>query len=160
MEEKELAYFAGFIDGEGCIGTCPQRGYGKRAHNTTPRQQIRLSATNVNKGILEDLRNTFGGWVGSHGRAIGNRKESWRWNIDSKRACEAIELLLPHLRIKKRQAMLCIELQETYVEASIERTYSFVNGKHRFLNNCVKPEVQDKRKAIITELTLLNKRGI
>ena len=160
MNELNLIYFAGFIDGEGCISTFSFKAYGKRAHNTRSRQLISLSATNVNRQVLDDLQSTFGGYVCLHSFPIGNRKECWRWYIRSKKASEAIKALLPYLRIKRKQAELCLEYQDTLVESSIIRQGTTApNSPHRFVDNIVKPEILAKRNLIVNELRLLNKRG-
>lgn len=104
MEEKELAYIAGFFDGEGCI--------------TTNKQYILINASNAYREPLEFIEKVFGGYVSEYQPKNKRYKKSYRWIAQGKSALIVLEFLLPYLIVKKERAVLAIESALT---SSIER---------------------------------------
>lgn len=155
IENTILAYLAGFIDGEGCIGLIKTRGYGKRAENTTPYYLVNISATNCIKAPLELLMECFGGGVYMHHRPSAKDKDCWRWTIRAKKAVMAIKDLYPYLRVKKPQAEQCLKFAATINNNSLCRTIK----KGRLAGTRVKSSVMQKRELIAEQLSILNKQG-
>src|SRR5258706_16136379 len=94
----ELAWMAGFIDGEGTIGVS-YRTDAKRQRNW----YIYLSVCQVKTGVLEPFARRFGGKVYTaktylNGSAYGTHE---RWQVYGERALTAIAALLPFLRVKR-----------------------------------------------------------
>lgn len=127
MNEVELAYIAGIMDGEGCIGIHQQRMYSQclihksklrawqsRHHENdavyTYRSNIAIS--NTNKAVLEYIKGLMGGTVCSIIHNHPKWRDSWEWRASTKQACSIIKLLLPYLRIKRKQAELLIKYQQ------------------------------------------------
>lgn len=103
--ETELAWAAGFFDGEGC--SCVQkRAGGKRAG-------ISLQISQNNTENLERFLAAVGqgGIRGPHISKTSNSKPSWRWGCYSKSGTHAVmKQLWPYLGIhKKKQYLLARE---------------------------------------------------
>ena len=108
LEEISLDYLAGMVDADGCISvgkTKPSKGA------LNPSYITRLSVTNTNQQLLQDLKEQFGGNVYKVTKGTSKWKPLGEWVIASSKACFLLELLLPRLRIKRRQAFVCLELQ-------------------------------------------------
>lgn len=91
----DIAWAAGFIDGEGCFSLFPAKGKG--CHPTTC--QPGLSVAQARREPLDHLAELFGGSV------VTNGSKAWQWQIQSgERLREIIPLLLPHLILKKDEA--------------------------------------------------------
>ena len=84
------------MDGEGSIGFTRSRSA----------MVPRVSITNTNLDLLNDLKNTFGG----HISRLTGRKSGWKqayaWVINNSKAVEFAEKLEPWLRIKQEQVWL------------------------------------------------------
>lgn len=99
----DIAYIAGFFDGEGCIRI-------KRASQGGNSYYIWLAITNSNKPILEFVMGIFGGNVRQAERTIN--KVVYHYLITSSEAIDMLKILLAFLREKKRQAELAIFFHE------------------------------------------------
>ena len=100
-----LAYWAGILDGEGCIYF---------TYNFSKRRNIchtlAINIANTFKSILDIGRIDFG--IGFVRKRKNRNEQKWQdvyeWDIKGRSACEFLELLLPYLVIKKEQAELAI----------------------------------------------------
>lgn len=101
---SDLAWAAGFIDGEGTISL-----YGRS--DRLREYRVTVTAVNTNRIALDRLRAMFGGTVHlMHKDTPGrNWKPSFYWAISYGKAAEAIKLLLPFLLLKRPQAELALE---------------------------------------------------
>ena len=99
--DLDIKYIAGFFDGDGCI----------HASNSG----LRAVLTNVNLEILERIRDQFEfGHIKSRTRE--NRQVLYQLVFWSREAKFFIEQMYPYLIIKKSQADLAFEFQNTYRE--------------------------------------------
>ena len=116
MEEKRtltteiLAYLAGIFDGEGWVHinkTSSPRSM-KLWERVTPNFALNCGITNSHKGVLEIFQKLFGG-------SIYDRTafRIYDYRIDRRMAAEMLNKLLPYLVIKKEQARIAVEFQET-----------------------------------------------
>jgi hypothetical protein len=89
-----LAYAAGFVDGEGCIGFT-------RCRNSV---YPRVLVTNTNIEILEEFKEKWGGDI----KPLSLRKENWKqgysWRISWSKAVDFLSQIEPYLKIKWPQA--------------------------------------------------------
>lgn len=91
----DIAWAAGFLDGEGCIRICRrQNGF----------YNLQVSIAQVVKAPLDDLQMIFGG-------SIRQQSGSWRWQIDSRQAAKLLEQVIPFLRVKREQAEIALQFQ-------------------------------------------------
>lgn len=93
-EEQRLAYTAGFIEADGCFHT---------------QNSVSLRITNKYVPILL----LFKSWWGGNVRSKGQPLNCYDWNLHSSKAEELTIRLLPYLNMKKREAELLIEYQQT-----------------------------------------------
>jgi len=103
--DKIISYLAGLFDGEGSFSIQVHiRSYGfenKFYVNIGPKMTMSLRDGHE---VLELLQQTFGGQIYKY------KDETWRWNLSKKQSIlNAVEELLPYLRIKKQIAEQFIE---------------------------------------------------
>lgn len=94
VPEAELAYIAGFFDGEGCISAVAERrGY----------VSVRLNISQKFDAPLLFIQSRFGGNIRLH------RESIWHWEAYGESALNMLRALLPYLILKRPQAALAIE---------------------------------------------------
>jgi len=97
IDDKKLAYIAGFIDGEGCIYS--NGGY------------LGVIVSNTVRAPLEFIEGEFGGSISIHIYAPPNkRKPIYNWKIFGRSAAIVLQFLLPYLIVKKEHALLGMQL--------------------------------------------------
>lgn len=107
---RDLLYAAGFFDGEGCIVLHIKRekdGYWHTVFCT--------NVSNINRGVLEWLRCTFGGNIYADNikqKKLGKRT-CWSWRLVGTGAERLLRYLLPYLRVKRRQAEIALIYRQT-----------------------------------------------
>lgn len=100
MSDTDLAWAAGFIDGEGCIGAYTN---GLRSYHV-----LSLAVSQKYRQPLERLVELFGGTI----RVKHNPKDVFEWRMGGDRAAGILAQLIPYLRTnKKGQAILAIQFQ-------------------------------------------------
>lgn len=119
---ENLAYIAGFFDGEGAIII------GRRGPKHYKSLQLTVTLTQTDRVILEWVNEQLGGVgrvrVKNHGRKtralvqnLGyNLKECYEVVWDSRAAESVLRALLPFLRVKKARAEIALQFRETFVE--------------------------------------------
>lgn len=109
MKETDKAYFAGIVDGEGCISVrkatsrnCTWiRGSLHICMSNKPVLEY-LASLAEEVGVLclcDDQRAKRNGW-----------KPMWHWVMSTQQAAKILKIVLPYLRVKRVQAELLIEL--------------------------------------------------
>jgi hypothetical protein len=89
----KLAYFAGLIDGEGCIGIY-SRG---KAQSRSPYLDVKMTCEKT----VRSLHEFFGvGSVGFRKSLMVNRKDQWAWKITGKKAQVIIRQIQPFMLTK------------------------------------------------------------
>lgn len=134
MNELELAWMAGFIDGEGCLTV--QRT--KHAYDQFAYFQPVVTVAQIHRHPLEDFARVFGRAV--HSQTKGNGRAYYYWTVYGTRAKEVLTALRPYLRVKQRQADLLLELM------------SIMGTQGRWMD----PAVYARRQAIWVEVRQLN----
>lgn len=99
--EIELAYLAGFFDGEGCITLSGPSRLWDGSRGGVGRSLV-LKVTNTDRASLEPWERWGGGIVAYRPR--GNRLPCWRWACRGQQAVDCLRELRPYLRVKARQA--------------------------------------------------------
>lgn len=97
-QPDELAYWAGFFDGEGCV---------QIEHTQTRPMVYRLSVSvgQTQRAVLVAMAERFGGSVRNEPRS-SRHKPAWRWQLSGPRAALFLGAVQPYLRVKARQAWL------------------------------------------------------
>ena len=110
MDERDLAYAAGLIDGEGWIGMRKKKGIRNKGRAYS--YAIGVSVGMANQELPEWLCSMFGGVVCKRLTKQANRHDSWHWQIEHGTALLALRSILPYLKLKRPQAELAIQFQE------------------------------------------------
>ena len=95
----DIAYIAGFFDGEGCIRI-------KKANQGGNSYYIWVAITNSNKEILDFIQDIFGGQVRKAEKTVN--KVIYHYLITSAEAIAMLKVILSFLREKHDQANLAI----------------------------------------------------
>lgn len=138
-KDTEIAYLAGIIDGEGSV-------YIQK--RITPAGSIsyfpRFQVVNTNQEVMTWIKNTFGGLLYSKPRMKHNAK--WKtqieWFTTRRLLDQLLPLIIPHLIIKKRHAVIMMQFRETF------KTNAGSVG--------VKPEIQEFRLECMLKIKQLN----
>jgi len=97
---ERLAYFAGYLDGEGCF-------------YSTPGGSVRIQVSNTFPYTLEQLKQRFGGSVRLRGKSNGGRAV-YEWVVYGKVAMEACALLAPYLHEKRDQCSTLVAIRGSH----------------------------------------------
>lgn len=141
-KKTDLAYVAGFVDGEGCI-CIPARHWKTKSSPG----YLRLLVVNTDRRPLVFIRKVMGGNIYSGGKARPRRKPCFRWQVDRVKAIEALQLLLPYFHAKKERAVLAMRFQKLQLSKGRKR---WARTPHSLV--CKLEVLRDRIK-------LLNKKG-
>ncbi len=114
MDVCILAYLAGAIDSDGCVSikrsTYHQR-IRRDAHNPVFSERIMLKQVTPDIPML--LKETFGGMCRFEEGGSKNSKPLYSYEAKDRLAANACQLMLPFLRVKRKQAELVLQLRES-----------------------------------------------
>lgn len=143
LNDLEIGYLAGLIDGEGTIGLVCTKRNGENNYNP------QVNITNTNLTLLDWCLATTGiGIISIHNIYLSNskRKDCYYWRLRNNEILEFLPIILPILIIKQRQAELVLEyFAKCQCEVSSRKILS--------------SEVFYLRRFIHEELKVLNHRG-
>ncbi len=108
MTSLELAYFAGFFDGEGCVNIW-------RARKTNS-YQVRVVISSTNKGIMEKFQGKFGGSISTIVSVQGNNKPFWIWKISGTDVTKFLVMIQPYSILKNEQIKIGLRLRKMIEE--------------------------------------------
>jgi len=101
MKDTDMAYIAGFFDGEGSIFVSKS----KKQYFLT------VSISNTNLLVLESIQRIIGGGISKSPDNRENSSQLFRLRLYCNEAKKFLERILSYLKIKKEQAKLAIEFQ-------------------------------------------------
>lgn len=126
MDTHVLAYLAGCMDSDGSFGI-KRSTYQMRVRGdaTQATYSERIDLRQVTTQVPYLLRETFGGYVLMEKPGTDNSKPGFAFHASDLNASKACELLLPYLRIKRRQAEILLELRATKDSKYWQHSYWF-----------------------------------
>lgn len=133
VTSEDLAYIAGFFDGEGCIIISMGKDYNR----------IETTVCNTKDITLYWLQSIFGGCVSKRISKNPKRKDVYVWATVSRVAGRFLSIIQPYLKLKYEQAELALEFQ---------RSQGRPNGKYT-------PEKVEYRGFLFDRLKELNSKG-
>ncbi len=144
LKNVELAYIAGLIDGEGCIGiySYPDGRGVSRLHI------LDVVITNNNPACYQFLKERFGGAVHERKYKAEFVNSNYQWRLRGIKAKDFLELIEPYLILKKQQAQLAIEF-------ILEKKKYSVQGGSKF-GHPLKIEEIEKREGYYLKMRQLN----
>ena len=111
----QLAWAAGFIDGDGFI-TIQNRNQEVNGKRYTG-YYIRLGCCQATEVPLKELQRLFGGTIriknSGPNKENYNRKTQYIWCLSTQQACDVIQQIFPYLIHKKEVAKVALEFQTT-----------------------------------------------
>jgi len=105
---EHLAYAAGIIDGEGCIGAYNVR---QATSTKSPYAQVTIRVAMTSPLALKRLQSLFGGTLRAKKR-INVKRMVFDWCVRNRHAEAALRQLLPYLCEKREQAEVALALAE------------------------------------------------
>ena len=148
---EELAYIAGFIDGEGClhIGKC------RRTHpHKTTEYHAKILITNTCPDVLVWIQSLFGGYLHKTVDRGTGRRDCYNLHLSRAAAEELIDQVYPYLRMKAGQAN-CLRLFWALRKKFAYPKHPGVNGSRPSSK-----EYLDLQEACYRQNKALNKRGV
>ena len=133
---NERNYYAGLTDAEGSLSIHYVR---KRR---TYRAMVQIAMTESQSIAIRELHVKIGGCL-SPRKGKGNRRNSVNWACVGIQAARFLETILPHMRIKNRQAEIILEFQ---------RFRNSVRYEHKISGN-----TRAKYEALFQEIAILNR---
>lgn len=107
MSPIDIAYAAGFFDGEGYIGICGSASNGSLC--------LQIEVTQVDPRPLQFMASKFGGVVKhrvwAQYKSKRNSRPSFVWRLHAKTAINFLQQIYPYLIHKKDQADLAFQFQ-------------------------------------------------
>lgn len=125
----EIAWAAGFFDGEGYISVQ------ERSSNQYVGYYLRIGVNHVAPEPLEELHRLFGGTIKTDkSLPKGNRKQRSRWCASTKKAAEILKQMLPYMKNKQKVAALALDFQETIGSHGLKVSEE-INNKRAWFKN-------------------------
>jgi hypothetical protein len=121
MLETDIAYVAGIVDGEGCIRIKKMRAL-KCQGRKTPAYHATIKIKMVDQGVVDFVASVLDGRVTCERNSLKSGRPFFACHISDKKAENAIRLILPFLRAKRRQAEKVLELRELQKGGAKHRT--------------------------------------
>ena len=119
MKKIDLAYIAGIVDGEGYVGIKKAT---VRKDCQTPGYHARVQIRMVDEEAIQFIASALGGWYYPEKPHSEKGKPLFCYQASDKKAEEVLKILLPYLRIKKRQALNVLELRNLQSQGCQHRT--------------------------------------
>lgn len=102
MEQYELGWTVGFLEGEGWFGSHK----GRKRRDGTQRHTPRISCGNTDLAALERLQRNFGGYIYEMKPHVSRKKQAWIWHLSSAEQVLAAMNLMRPLLSERRQAQI------------------------------------------------------
>jgi hypothetical protein len=109
IDDVDLAYIAGFFDGEGSITI--HHNAGKSPRGLSPNHTLQVSVANTDPRVIVWLRDCFGGRTVMRPSKVAKWRHVLQWIVRSNAAAEFLKAILPFLRMKREQAEIAIIFQ-------------------------------------------------
>lgn len=106
INNTDLAWAAGFFDGEGCVLIRNQKTRTQKLHTC-----LRIAVVQVNPTPINKFKEFFGGHISYEKAKREGWHAGWRWEQDAKLAGNTLQQLLPYLKVKKDVVELALEFQ-------------------------------------------------
>lgn len=150
ITKTELAYAAGFFDGEGSIGIAfTKNTNGKRYH------RLMISIVQTDPRPLLWIKARFGGYMGTGKMHNLGRKLAYTWQSNSQVAEDFLRTIRPYLIVKAEQADIALAFRETKRNTRA----GMVHGRKGQSKDPVTPALEAEREVLRNRLMVLTRRG-
>jgi hypothetical protein len=111
VPDTVLAYFAGIVDGEGCVAVRSTKYKKRRTGEIVEFYHLEVVITNSNRALLDRIASYFGGHIHTRKKGKKHWKQVWSWHLGYRAGEQFLMRILPYLEIKKREAEISIACQ-------------------------------------------------
>jgi len=111
MTESDLAYCAGVVDSDGTIGIKRSTYAMRHGNGGGPTFSERVCVKQVEPQAVDLLHSLFGGYRFKTKGSAERGRDLEGWQVTDQKAAAMLRAVLPHLRIKRRQAENCLALR-------------------------------------------------
>ena len=155
MDQLDLAYIAGLMDGESYIGIKKSKAY-DCTKRRTPGYHARIQIRMVDEPAIKFIAETLGGWYYKEKPHSHKGRLLYCYQASEKRAQEIIKVLLPFLKVKQRPAQIVLELRELQSNGKKHRTKVTEYRNHK----CFSDEYVAQCEALYLRCKELNRVGV
>ena len=112
MTDRELAYLAGILDGEGCLTVLKRKS--KHSAGSIPNYAVNVIVCMTSESVTSWLKDKVpGSWVSVTAGGSNKRgRDVYRWVIPGIKAVELVKAVAPYLVEKQQQAELIVKMGE------------------------------------------------
>lgn len=158
LSEKESAYLAGIIDGEGSIKICGKNN-----------RSVRVTVANTDLQLIDWLRE-IGGTIILNKRPTETAKQAYIWNVSSWRTCHSILIqTIPFMIIKRNLASGALQLLTQWLSGPKHEKKRYCKHGHTFISEntsidqdgaqrCKQCVRESTRKSRAKNISLINNR--
>lgn len=107
LDAPTLAYFAGVMDGEGCVSI--RRTKARPSVGLSTRYSVSVIVGNTNRELIARLASAFDAGSITYRYATRRKRACYLWALSSGPARAVLEALLPYLVVKKAQAEVVLD---------------------------------------------------
>lgn len=108
MSRLSPEYVAGLFDGEGSVTSTMNR--------KTGQIQVRACVAMTDEHIIRLLHIAFGGYFGKQKKYAEHHKDTYAWYVTGNNLVAFLQLVLPHLIVKREEAEVALKLQQALTE--------------------------------------------
>lgn len=109
MDKCELAYIAGFFDGEGCVTWQKTKRKSGKIYKL-----LRVDIGQVDRSFLDYCEENFGGYVSTRAKnKHRSKQENYQWTVTGNTALLFLLQIIPYLRQKQQHAINCTNEWQT-----------------------------------------------
>lgn len=133
ITELEKAYIAGFFDGEGSVIV--------RAaiHNNIINYELIISIGQNDTSVLRYIQQIFGGRIANPKYEFTRKKQTPDLRMEASKASFFLEMILPYLKVKRKQAELAIAFQKLiFPKGKCKKVDQYTWDKRKELHDAVK----------------------
>jgi len=106
--KEELAYIAGFIDGEGYIGI---KKYIRNSTKTwCPMYSEKISVAGTCEPVIKSFDTIIKGYINFHKHSKLSKRGYWSWEVTENKARLFLQMIYPYLKVKKLEADILLLL--------------------------------------------------
>lgn len=146
---EQLAYWAGFFDGEGCV-RCNHAQSNVGRNRSGNGIQFGVSVCQCSPIVVRELHDEYGGGLRTEKGRKSQHRTKWVWQACGTNAERFLRDILPYLREKKEEAELALEVYKTMGWQKMR--------KGRPKTACMPPEMVAFRDNLVERIRLLKHR--
>jgi len=161
MDDVLVAYLAGCIDCDGSI-SIKRSTYAMRVRGDAgvPVFSERVMFAQVGRELPELLKSCFGGSYQIQKSASTNGRPIHHWQVTDRQAVACARVLLPYLKVKRKQAILLLELRRLKEIPRVQAgTFVMLNRwgiPITMPRRVVSPDVLQSKEVLFTKIKALN----